>query len=278
MTSTPSHSPAPSGAPASAMPSSLATLSVLILGAPFGPSQSVGDALARAGATSLFADTVASLRSAFARSPARAILMDGQTLTADTIAAVATAWPHARRICIGGWPPPSAEKLAFHLETFDSSPGLARAVGVIARLTAPSPTGPSPSVLVIDDMRTMRQLAACMLEQAGYVVTAVPTMEEALAHLERVQYDAVLTDVFMAGMGGIEGIQELRRRAPGVAIAAMSGGLGERMGKGSALVAALKIGAHRAVSKPFQPGDLVAAVQGAIDDVRGGVAPVAAAQ
>ncbi|MBU6372389.1 MAG: response regulator [Alphaproteobacteria bacterium] len=269
MTTPPQLHAAPAPHPARA-----ARTTILVAGPQYGAAQSVGDMLARSGATCLSAESLAELARAFARSPAQAVLIDAPVLARDgagAIAAVAANWPSARRIAIGGWPPVSPERLDFHVPAADTPATLTRAVGLVRRLATATPeaeTSPGP-VLVIDDMRTMRDLATCMLEQDGFVAHAVGTVEEAHAHLDRVRYAAVLTDVFMAGIGGIEGIQQLRQRAPDLAIVAMSGGLGDRMGKGSALTAAIKIGAHRAVSKPFQREDLSTALRAALADVQG---------
>ena len=164
------------------------------------------------------------------------------------IATIAATWPHAKRIAIGGWPPVSPEKFDFHIAGADTPPLVARAAALSVRLAAPGTSGVAgaPAVLVIDDMRTMRDLATSMLELDGFAVNAVATVQEALAHLDRFGYAAVLTEVFIAGTSGIEDIRELRRRASEMAIVAISGGLDERMGEGSALAAAIRIGAHRA--------------------------------
>lgn len=231
--------------------------------------------MARTGATCLFAETIADMRRAFGRTPAHAVLIDAAVLAIEGIQGIATiaqTWPKAKRIAIGGWPPISPERFDFHIAGVDTPQAVARAAMTTSRLADPLGPSASGAVLVIDDMRTMRDLAAYMLEQEGFVVHAVAAVEEAFAYLDRVRFGAVLTDVFMAGIGGIEGIQQLRQRAPDLAIVAMSGGLGDRMEKGSALAAAIKIGAHRAISKPFQPADLVAAVRGALADAQAGVA------
>jgi DNA-binding NtrC family response regulator len=118
-------------------------------------------------------------------------------------------------------------------------------------------------------------LAAAALEPAGYPTFTAASIEAGLRLLERVRFAAVLTDVFMDGVGGIEGIQLFRARAPGLAMVAMSGGLDARMAKDHALTAALKIGADRVVAKPFRPETLVEAVEAALQAAKARVGAAA---
>ena len=115
--------------------------------------------------------------------------------------------------------------------------------------------------LVVDDSPTYLQLAQHMLKQSNCRVTATDTMEDVLARLAFDNIDVVLTDIFMPGMGGIEGIQRMRAHWPNVGVVAMSGGLADRMGHDQALAAADKIGADASVPKPFNQKQIADAVR-----------------
>ena len=80
-------------------------------------------------------------------------------------------------------------------------------------------------------------------------------MEDALRDFDRIKFDLVVTDIFMAGMGGIEGIQRMREIRPDVKILATSAGYSE-MSPGAALKAAEKIGADAILPKPFALDEL----------------------
>jgi CheY-like chemotaxis protein len=120
-------------------------------------------------------------------------------------------------------------------------------------------------VLVVDDSRVVLSIARKALVEAGYRVTARSSMEDALATLPTGKVDCLLTDIFMPGMGGIEGIAEVRRLWPDLSVVAMSGGLNEKMAKDKALSAALKLGAAHTLAKPFNAEDLVLTVATAIN-------------
>jgi DNA-binding response OmpR family regulator len=119
-------------------------------------------------------------------------------------------------------------------------------------------------VMVIDDSRTVLQFSRSVLAKLGYRVSAHQDIESALVALDAEPVDCVVTDIFMPGIGGIEGMAIIRAKFPDMAIVAMSGGLSERMASDKALSAALKIGAAVTLAKPFKPVELTDAVAQAI--------------
>jgi len=67
-----------------------------------------------------------------------------------------------------------------------------------------------PWVLIVDDEEHMRSLVACYVEQMGYDVTTVSNAEEALAILETMAFDVVITDALMPRMDGYRLCYEVR--------------------------------------------------------------------
>ena len=65
-------------------------------------------------------------------------------------------------------------------------------------------------VLVADDNPTNREVAGRILERAGHAVVLVNDGEQALDAIERDEYDLVILDRNMPGMGGMEALQALR--------------------------------------------------------------------
>ena len=62
-----------------------------------------------------------------------------------------------------------------------------------------------PTVLVVDDDADVREVAAGMLEELGYVVVQAGSGAEALAILmDRSDLDVMVTDIRMPGMTGLE--------------------------------------------------------------------------
>lgn len=120
------------------------------------------------------------------------------------------------------------------------------------------------SVLVVEDSATVRRIVDQAARMVGLGPVVVGSMEEALQKLSTTRFDCIVTDIFMPGMGGIAGIPQIRKRAPGTAIVAMSSGCGDTMGFEEALRAAASIGADRCLPKPFTPQQLADAVRSAI--------------
>jgi PAS domain S-box-containing protein len=125
---------------------------------------------------------------------------------------------------------------------------------------APLPRGHG-TVLVVEDESAVRTFARRALESGGFYVR---TAENGLAgldafrkHLQKI--DAVLLDLTMPGMDGLEVLTELRRLAPNVPILVMSG-YGERDVSG----ALAEAGATGFVAKPFLPRELLARVSHAL--------------
>ena len=69
-------------------------------------------------------------------------------------------------------------------------------------------------VLVVDDAPYVRDVVTVILEQAGAVVTAVDSADEALEALKRDRPDVLLSDLSMPGKGGYWLIGQVRALPP----------------------------------------------------------------
>ncbi len=78
----------------------------------------------------------------------------------------------------------------------------------------PQPRTTKPKVLIIDDERPVVTMLARFLEPA-YEVLPTTDPNEALSLLERHHFDAILCDVMMPGMSGIDLYKAVREQAPG---------------------------------------------------------------
>ncbi len=114
--------------------------------------------------------------------------------------------------------------------------------------------GPS-RILVIDDDDSITSFIAASLTIDGHQPIITSSVEDALHGFEAMNYAMVITDIFMDGMGGIEGIAEIRKRRPDIKIIAMSSGYAG-MSTDNALLAAKKIGADATLAKPFTPEEI----------------------
>lgn len=121
------------------------------------------------------------------------------------------------------------------------------------------------NIIVIDDSMTICRFVAGALTSPEFQVVEAFDMESGLKLLEKFQVCLVLTDIFMPGMGGIEGIIRIREGWPKVKIIAISGGW-DGMNAEQALAAAKKIGADAGLKKPFNEEVLVTTVEHVLAD------------
>jgi DNA-binding response OmpR family regulator len=117
------------------------------------------------------------------------------------------------------------------------------------------------TALVVDDSETIGEILRAFLKKNGFNTVVKPTWEAALSGWDTLGVDLVFTDIFMPGMGGVEGIRHVRANWAPVPIVAFSEGLGGRMDPDQALLAAQKIGADAILSKPLSEPRVMAAVR-----------------
>src|SRR5580692_3365549 len=107
-------------------------------------------------------------------------------------------------------------------------------------------------VLLIDDDQRLLELLASYLEQNGLSLTGAPDGARGLAALDAEPFDAVLLDVMMPGLTGLEVCKRIREksRVPIIMLTAK--------GDETDRVVGLEIGADDYVAKPFSPRELLA--------------------
>ena len=117
-----------------------------------------------------------------------------------------------------------------------------------------------PHILVIDDCRVVRKITTSALAKNTYRISEARSMEEAFERIDIAHVDIVLVDIFMPGMGGIEGISIIRKTWPNVQIIAISAGKENHFGGEEVLKAACHIGATQKLVKPFTADQVNAVV------------------
>jgi len=117
-------------------------------------------------------------------------------------------------------------------------------------------------VLLIDDDARLHELLASYLDQNGFTVTVASDGKRGLAALEGGTFDAVLLDVMMPGMDGIEVCKRIRSRSniPVVMLTAK--------GDETDRVVGLELGADDYVAKPFSPRELLARIRAVLRRAR----------
>ena len=132
-------------------------------------------------------------------------------------------------------------------------------------LTAQAPVKRSPTVrvLIVDDEPAACKLLALLLTEADFECKTALTGAEALRLLENDNRDAIVCDLNMPGMTGMELLAEVRRRWPQVAFLVATGLDDVRAG-----VLAMKSGADDYLVKPLHADLVIASLHRALQKKR----------
>ncbi len=105
-------------------------------------------------------------------------------------------------------------------------------------------------ILVVDDESGAREGLRRLLQAWGYDTEAAGSADEALVRIERDPPSAVITDLVMPGIDGLEFVRRLKERYA-IPVIVFSG-----QGTIEAAVEAVKLGAQDFLEKPVEPGKL----------------------
>jgi two-component system KDP operon response regulator KdpE len=122
---------------------------------------------------------------------------------------------------------------------------------------------PSIRILVVDDEPAIRRALKPPLAELGFQVSEAGRGEEALQMLRASVYDAVLLDVNMPGIGGIETLRRIRAFASRLPILMLT-----VRDQEEEKVEALDLGADDYVTKPFSTRELIARIRAAVRRVK----------
>ena len=116
----------------------------------------------------------------------------------------------------------------------------------------------SAKILIVDDAQQVRRVLRTALSAEGYTIFEAGTGEEALESVRQSTPDAILLDVNMPGIGGLETCREIRRTMD-IPILMLTVRNAERD-----KVMALDAGADDYVVKPFSMAELLARIRAAL--------------
>jgi two-component system KDP operon response regulator KdpE len=114
-------------------------------------------------------------------------------------------------------------------------------------------------VLIVEDERALRQTLRTTLNALGFDIREACNGEEALQELRMDSYEAVVMDINMPGIGGMETCRRIRRSFTRLPILMLTVRDGE-----DDKVEALESGADDYIVKPFQTRELTARIRSAI--------------
>jgi two-component system KDP operon response regulator KdpE len=115
------------------------------------------------------------------------------------------------------------------------------------------------TVLIVDDERSIRLSLRTILSSLGFSIIEAGRGEEALALVRTAQFDAVLLDINMPGMGGVEVCRIMRKNSPLLPIVMLT-----VQGNEERKVDAFEAGADDYITKPFHLGELTARLRAAV--------------
>ncbi|HET7824362.1 MAG TPA: sigma-54 dependent transcriptional regulator [Anaeromyxobacter sp.] len=121
---------------------------------------------------------------------------------------------------------------------------------------------PKPKLMVVDDLDSARQMMKRALARS-YDVYDFASVAEALPALDRAEFDAVVTDLRMPGIDGIEGLRRFKAKLPDLPVVLVTA-----FATVETAVEAMKAGALDYLRKPFEPEELELVVGRAVEWAR----------
>jgi CheY-like chemotaxis protein len=111
-------------------------------------------------------------------------------------------------------------------------------------------------VLVVDDEEDIVEVIQDRLEAYGFTVATAGNGSEALKRLSSEKFDGIFLDVKMPEMGGIEALEEIRKRDKKIPIIIITSSSTRE-----AAIEAIAKGASEYVLKPFEWEELKAKIE-----------------
>jgi len=119
-----------------------------------------------------------------------------------------------------------------------------------------------PTLMVIDDLDSARAMMRRTLARS-YQVYDFASVAEALPAVERADFDAIVTDLRMPGIDGLEGLRRFKAKVPHVPVILVTA-----FATVETAIEAMKAGAFDYLKKPFEPEELELVVGRAVEHAR----------
>jgi len=107
-------------------------------------------------------------------------------------------------------------------------------------------------VLLVDDEEDFLQSLSQRLETRGLKVTGATRGEEAVDMVDQQDFDAIVLDLAMPGMDGLETLKKIREKHPEAEIIMLTGHASIKSS-----VEAMRLGAEDYLEKPFEINELM---------------------
>ena len=103
-------------------------------------------------------------------------------------------------------------------------------------------------ILIVDDAKFMRVPCARILTERGFIVIEAENGIQAIEKYQNESPDAVLMDISMPEMDGLNALRAIRELDPTARVAMLTA-----MGHQNVVIEAIKAGARDFIVKPFEP-------------------------
>ena len=120
-------------------------------------------------------------------------------------------------------------------------------------------------ILFAEDERSLSRAVTALLEKNNYSVDPVYDGEEALAYLEAGNYDAVIMDIMMPKVDGLEALRRLRQQGNAIPVLLLTA-----KSEVADKVTGLDMGANDYLTKPFSTAELLARIRAMTRSQTGG--------
>jgi DNA-binding NtrC family response regulator len=107
------------------------------------------------------------------------------------------------------------------------------------------------AILIVDDEKNIRTTLATYIQSLGHTVETAADAETALDAVDRRDFDLVVSDVRMKGLGGLGLLRQIRERHRDAAVVLMTA-----YATVPQAVEAMRLGAYEYLIKPFSPDDV----------------------
>ena len=114
------------------------------------------------------------------------------------------------------------------------------------------------SVLLVDDEEQFLQVLSERLTNRGLHVNSVTSGEEAVAQVENKNFDAIVVDLAMPGINGIQTLKRIKAKRPDLEIIILTGHATVKTG-----IEAMKLGAEDFLEKPVDLNVLLEKIRNA---------------
>jgi DNA-binding NtrC family response regulator len=114
----------------------------------------------------------------------------------------------------------------------------------------------SGKILLVDDEKDFLEVMSERIEARGLAVTTADSAAKALEHVAAEAYDAIILDLMMPGMDGLETLKAIKEKNPDLQVILLTGHATVEKG-----VKAMKLGALDFVEKPADLDELTEVIK-----------------